>query len=183
MKAQYDYQKRVVSLDNLIAMCSRISGTCHHFRVDETGTGRVRVTYSNPDEYGNSRYPITAHFPSYPGPDGSRSIVLDAVRYTAGQRFIDDESWQAFQALFDCPVLWRNPQTDTWQTEYEIRVVQHPEFAVRSEWDKGGCIQTWFVGKSTGESHSLSFGCYQDAQAKAVELMKEWDRVAVASVK
>jgi hypothetical protein len=54
----------MVGLANLAAMCKHVSGVCHRFTMDEPSKSArfVRVTYSNPDEYGNDR-PVTALYP------------------------------------------------------------------------------------------------------------------------
>ncbi len=172
MKTQYDWTKRVVSLENLRAMCARISGTCHRFTVDGMSPNRVVVAYSNPDEYGNER-PTLAHYPAY-GDKENPSVVLDAVRFTGGRP--DDESWQSFMQLTDCPVLWRDPVTGNWASEYEIGKAEFPGFVVTSSWDKDGCVQTWFCA-------GRSFRSFDDASAYAVEQMKIARRAARETVR
>lgn len=167
MKSQFDWKKRIVSAENLRAMCDRISGTCHRFAVDRVTANRVHVRYSNPDEYGSDR-PVTAVYPAYSqGQDTENpAVVLDLLRTTGGT---DSEDWQAFEQINDCPVLWRNPNSGQWETEYEIRVRQYPDLAIRSEWDKDGCIQTWFA------ADGVAFSDYREAQDRAVAIAKARD--------
>lgn len=165
MPIQFDHSVRIVSLANLEAMAKRISGVCHRFTVSNVSANRVYVTYSNPDEYGNES-PITCAFPRYAGGFNSVAVVLEYVgRITGAQG--DSEAWQAFEQIKDCPQLWRDPNSGEWKTEYEIRVAEYPQFAVKSQWDKNGCLQTWFAdGDATG------FADYREAQKRAIELCK-----------
>jgi len=104
---QFDWSKRVVSLENLRQMCKELSGHCHRFSVTKmTSTNRVYVSYSNPDEYGNED-PIIAAFPWYPNDfdDKNPAVVLDMIG------IVNDPSgygYQAFDALIDGPKLWRD---------------------------------------------------------------------------
>ena len=125
MKTQFDSQIRVVSLENLKAMCERVSGVCHRYAVSKIGPTRVRVAYSNPDEYANES-PIEAEFPCYPSDfDGqdNPSVVLHMVRLIVARG--DTKAWQSFQPLLDCPQLWRTPHygADKWQTAKECKTV------------------------------------------------------------
>jgi len=120
MKTQGDSKKRVVLLNNLIAMCATISGTCHVFEIAKVTPNRVQVVYSNPDEYGNNE-PVTAHYPAYPNgfERDNPWVVLDAVRYD-GCTGRNSECWQAFDALTDCPELFRMPD-GAWKDAQTIR--------------------------------------------------------------
>lgn len=118
MKTQQDTKVRMVALENLKAMCKKISGVCHRFWVEKVGQNRVYVCYSNPDEYGNEA-PITAVFPCYSSgwkeDEDNPRVVLEPIKYTGGR---DEEDWQAFFQLYDCPTLWRH--SDIWLTHKEI---------------------------------------------------------------
>lgn len=117
MKTQFDHQRRVVSLENLHAMCQRASGVvCHQFRVESVSRSRVHVSYSNESEYGTPN-PMVAVFPCYPSHD-QPAVVVDILRVINDTW--DGEGWQAFHPLIDCPVLWRDPVTQEWATEDEI---------------------------------------------------------------
>lgn len=123
MKTQFDSNIRVVAMSNLKAMCERVSGVCHRFAVSKVTNNRVRVAYSNPDEWGN-QHPIEAEFPCYPSDfDGADnpSVVLHMVRLIGAKG--DTEAWQSFAPLLDCPRLWRTPHygADKWHTEDEIK--------------------------------------------------------------
>jgi len=118
MKTQFDWNKRVVSLENLTAMCERVSGTSHTFEVSNVSRSRVHVTYSNPSEYGTPD-PITAVFPCYPSVD-QPCIVLDALRYINDR----DSGYQEFDHLYTCPTLWRTfdeSGAERWESHSEIR--------------------------------------------------------------
>ena len=123
METQQDSKVRMVALSNLIAMCERVSGTCHRFEVTKVSRSRVHVTYSNPDEWGNEFQPMTAVFPCYPSGwhediDNPR-VILEFMRVINDTW--DGEGWQAFTILLDCPTLWRDPESNTWQSHKEIR--------------------------------------------------------------
>ncbi len=65
---------RHIELRTLQAMAKAINGECHNYTVERTSDHRVRVTYSNPDEYA-SDHPITAFFPCYKGSWGEWWVV------------------------------------------------------------------------------------------------------------
>lgn len=130
MNTQFDYTARIVSLDNLTAMCARISGHSHTYTVSKVSRSRVHVEYSNPDEYGNP-HPVTAVYPCFPsdnrtatgnGDTGNPSVVLDALCYLGDS---DGYAYQAFYTLIDCPTLWRrvgftNPTAEIWESHADI---------------------------------------------------------------
>lgn len=108
MLTQFDHSKRVVSLENLKAMCKYISGMCHRYWIEKVTAHRVYVTYSNPNEY-----PMTIVFPCYPSGDRPEdkenpAVVLDILKVQRDNW--DGEGWQAFQGLLDCPPIYRSPQ-------------------------------------------------------------------------
>lgn len=112
MPTQFDHSVRVVSLDNLRAMCERVSGMAHRFDVVKVSRSRVHVEYSNPDEYGRAR-PVTAIYPCYPSSFDSTNdnpaIVLDMLRCFDPEKIWDGDAWQCFELLHECPTLWRSP--------------------------------------------------------------------------
>ena len=165
MKIQSDSKVRDVAMTNLIVMCDRISGTCHTFEVIKVSPHRVLVEYSNPDEYGNPD-PVVAHYPCFPSGFDSETplVVLQMVRCTNDP---DDTVWQCFDQLNDMAPLFRSGDS-TWETEYEIRVKNHPEFVVTSTWDKDGCIQTYHC-------HELDFPSWDLAQSWVAAQMHEID--------
>jgi hypothetical protein len=165
-KTQFDYQQRIVALNNLEAMCKRISGTCHTFKIAKVWANRVHVEYSNPDEYGSPE-PITAVYPCYKQHDNA-AVVLDAVNYL-GCTGKNEEAWQAFAQLTDCEKLFRSQvDTDTWKwkTEYEILIKHYPEYTVSNKWFSGGSIQKWYC-------QGREFSSWREAQDWAVEQMCE----------
>lgn len=120
MKTQFDHRIRVVSLENLKAMCERVSGVCHRYEVTKVSSSRVHVEYSNPDEYG-SAHPMVAVFPCYPS--GNRTDDINNHAIVLEYRNVlhdnwDGEGWQAFECLRDCPELFRGP--DGWRTREEV---------------------------------------------------------------
>ncbi len=165
MKTQFDSNLRVIALSNLEAMCKRISGMSHRFAVTLIAANTVTVEYSNPDEYGNPE-PIKAIFPAWKDFDG-KAVCLSPLKYV-GCKGNNEEAWQAFWQLYDCPQLFRHTSdSQDWQTEYEILVAKFPEFAVTSQWDKNGCVQTWFC-------KGVEFPAgYREAQDYAVQEIKK----------
>jgi hypothetical protein len=134
MKTQSDQKLRTVSLDNLHAMCERISGWSRAYRVESVSRSRCHVSYCNPDEYGSPR-PIVAVLPVLPGwldtcragsagsaaPVGDREnprIVLEPLRYLYVADVVDP--WQEFLPLLDCPTLWRTT-AGVWRSHREER--------------------------------------------------------------
>lgn len=127
MKTQFDHSVRIVSLDNLEAMCKRVSGVCHRYRVVKASRSRVTVEYSNPDEYG-AEHPMLAVFPCYPSTfEGSDNpaVVLEIMNVLHDNW--DGEGWQAFDVLLSCEKLTRftnrtNPEKhpSIWLSSTEI---------------------------------------------------------------
>lgn len=123
MQTQQDNPVRVVALTNLRAMCARVSGTCHRFKVEKVSRSRCYVSYSNPDEYGHES-PMIAVFPIYPsgfaGDTDNPRVVLDIL--TVQHDHWHGEGWQAFQPLLNCPALWRATYHDDcpWETAEEV---------------------------------------------------------------
>lgn len=162
-RTQFDGAERVVALSNLEAMCDRVSGTCRCFSVVKVTTNSVHVQYSNPNEYG-SESPVTAIYPTFRNQfDGADNpfVVLHATNYLNDK----NEAWQSFCQLTDCEPLYRVTWEGEWKTRFEIMVDKHPEFAVTSSWDSGGCIQTWHCKEN-------SFISWRNAQAWAVKEME-----------
>jgi hypothetical protein len=119
MLYQFDHQQRVVSLENLRAMCKRISGICHRYSIAKVSQNRVYVEYSNPNEYG-TEYPVTAVFPCYPNDKDNTCVVMDILKVFCDNSLSKD-GWQFFDLLMDCPHLWRNPEdSKVWRTTEEI---------------------------------------------------------------
>lgn len=121
MRLQGDKQTRVVFLDNLKAMCDRVSGMTHRYWVERVTRARVYVAYSNPDEYGYEQ-PYMAVFPLYPANYGDENrdnphVVLDMIDTVHEPNDYFGEGWQSFEALLDCPKLWRNPDTGEWELQ------------------------------------------------------------------
>lgn len=121
MKTQFDTRQRTVSLENLEAICARVSGVCHTYAVSRVSRSRVHVTYSNPSEYGTPN-PITAVFPCYPtaggsGFDGQPAVILGHMIRCINDR--DGYGYQAFDVITGHLPLWRNG-TGEWRTVLEI---------------------------------------------------------------
>lgn len=120
MNTHFDWKKRVVSVANLEAMCERISGMSHRYWVESVSRSRVKVGYSNPNEYG-SEDPMYAVFPCYPNgfEKDNPAVVLDMINCINDR---DGYGYQAFDVLLDCPTLWRrNAEDKEWRSHKEIR--------------------------------------------------------------
>ena len=176
----FDHSVRVLSLANLAAMCERISGTAHTYRIERVTTNRVHVSYSNPDEYGNPD-PRTAILPAWPsGFDGKEnpSVALEILS-VVGEREGDDDDF--LRPLFDCEPLFRKriDGQDVWETEFEI-VSEQLGFKLVSRWHQG-CFQFWHVEDKAGTNlHTLfpgdvgsdvhgEYRDYRKAQSAVVE--------------
>ena len=180
MKIQSDTSVRVVALTSLAAMLDCLSGAyCQTWQVGKVTANRVQVIYSNEDEYANE-CPLTFSLPCYPSgfDKETPSVILDFVHVSGGRNKEErEDAWQLFEQVQDWPILWRNPENDEWQTEYEIRVANHPEYKVRSTWDKDGCIQTWFVGTDLAVCDK-SFRSFREASDYAAGQMATLDKQA-----
>lgn len=120
MTTQQDTKVRIVTLRNLEAMCARQSGVCHRYWAERRGKTRVRVGYSNPDEYG-FEHPMYAEYPCYRSDllddrDNPR-VVLEISRVIHDSW--SGEGWQAFDILASCPELFRD-ESGNWATRQEI---------------------------------------------------------------
>jgi hypothetical protein len=116
---QSDHPERVVSLENLKAMCDRASDYARDvFYIDRVTRHRVYVSVTQPDGMSGS---VTAVFPAYPSPwDGARNpyVVLDIVRITGADP--DDDLYQYFLPLLECPRLFRDAD-GVWHSEEALR--------------------------------------------------------------
>jgi len=125
MKTQFDYHVRIVSLENLRAMCARAGGTCHTYEISKISRSRVHVTYSNPNEYGTPD-PITAVFPCYPstheGSENPAVIIGEMIRCIGDK---DGYGYQAFDLLTCGQPVYRDPSTGAWSTRLEIDGTDH----------------------------------------------------------
>ncbi len=70
---------QITELHTLMATAKSQSGECHRYTVERTSDHRVRVTYSNPDEYAVDN-PITAFYPCYKGGFGSWWVVNEITK-------------------------------------------------------------------------------------------------------
>ena len=110
MKLQFDHELRIVSPDNLRAMCAYASGMCHTYKVEKVTKNFAWVTYSNPSEYGTPR-PVTALFPVIPY--SKESAVVLTIHEIKNET--DSEDWQYFNVIIDAEfMMFRNPQDDLW---------------------------------------------------------------------
>ena len=116
MRIQADYKVRVVTLDNLRAMCEYVSGLhCHKYEVAKVTPSRVCVSYSNEDEW-TYEHPMRAVYPLYPGtfPGSEKDnpmVVLEMLRVAGCNGY----GWEKFILLQDCPQLWRDPTDGQWR--------------------------------------------------------------------
>jgi hypothetical protein len=115
---QFDQNPRWVSINNLRAMCERVSGcVCHQFKVEKITPRFIYVSYSNENEYATPN-PMIAVFPRLDFHKGEIGAVLEYHNIINDSW--DGEGWQAFEAIRDCPKLWRNLEDGIWRTEKEI---------------------------------------------------------------
>lgn len=70
---------KLIELHTLMATAVQQSGECHRYTVERTSEHRVRVTYSNPDEYAVDN-PITAFYPCYKGGFGAWWVVNEITK-------------------------------------------------------------------------------------------------------
>ena len=124
-RLQSDNPARVVTLANLRAMCDRASGMCHRFWVESYSANRVKVGYSNPDEYVTDN-PTYAIFPAWvDGAFGEKTLYVVLGHMIAVVNDPDGLNDQYFCPVTDCPTLWRsNPDTDDWKTREEIEAAK-----------------------------------------------------------
>lgn len=112
MHRQADYKVRVVTLDNLKAMCEYVSGSyCHKYEVTKATPSRVWVSYSNEDEWAYE-HPIHAVYRKTS--DHNPMVFLEILRCVPDS---DGKNYRHFDLLHDCPQLWRNPENGQWKKE------------------------------------------------------------------
>lgn len=128
-KRQFDNRHRIVSLANLDAMCKRAGGVmCHSYKMDDPTATRVRVWYSNEDEWAGA-HPICADFPLVPI-FGGVGVLMEFVYVSKGKGdgSWHGEEWQAFTPLMDCPELFRvSSDSDVWETREAIEARMAPK--------------------------------------------------------
>ena len=121
MSTQQDYKVRVVALENLRAMCERASGMSHRYYVESFSRSAVRLTYSNPNEYGTER-PMTMILRAWPsdfaGDKENPRVILEPGRVIHDTE--DGEGWQSFSPVLDGPELWREGLSGVWGTREEL---------------------------------------------------------------
>ena len=107
-KTSYDTKTRVVSVDQLIAMCDHASGVAHKFYVVMEHSNKIWIGYNNPDDQLNDD-PVSVAFPIYRLGVKSltgqrvRVVVLDIVDARNDPR---QEAFDMFAPLIECPRLW-----------------------------------------------------------------------------
>lgn len=106
---QADHSVRVVALANLEAMCGAAGGVARRFWIESVSESRVRIGYSNPDEYGNE-CEVYAYLPSWKESPNLRYVALVVTHMIGGR---DEENrgcggWQMFdEAILSAQKLWR----------------------------------------------------------------------------
>jgi len=96
----------VITLCQLEIICDELSSTCHKYRTVNVSPNRVRVEYSNPDEYGNS-HPMVAVFPAYRNGWNITNVVLEIIDVLHDNW--NGEGHQAFQGILDFDISKTNP--------------------------------------------------------------------------
>jgi len=153
MNTHFDKKVRVVSLENLKAMCDRASGECHRFEVTKVTRSRVHVTYSNPDEYAVD-HPVTAVYPIYPNVFESEnpSVVLDVITMYGPEPDID-----CFYLIEECGPLFRHERNGkvVWESEYDILVLNnYRKFKVEVREDSG-LLRYYVKDAEHGDEHQF----------------------------
>lgn len=110
---------RIVSADQLRAMCDRASGTAHTFALD-MGKTRATITYSNPDEYGSAR-PFALRLPIIQAFGAPQVVLQHASEAGPGLDEHDrDACYQAVDAaVLSAPDLYPVPDSSDWETMHE----------------------------------------------------------------
>lgn len=125
MASQQDYTVRIVALENLRAMCARVSGMCHRYEITKVTRASVHITYSNPNEWG-SESPMTMIFRAFPsdwrGDSENPRVILEAGRVIYDTD--DGEGWQNFEPVLNCPILFRAGFNGDWNTREEIEAAK-----------------------------------------------------------
>lgn len=105
---QFDSAVRVVSVENLKAMCDQVSSVSHKYWVEPpTKAGQfVRLTYSNPDEHAHW-HRMTAWLPRFF--HGKAELVVLMVVNVVHDNW-EGEGWQAFETVLSYPALYRDRQ-------------------------------------------------------------------------
>jgi hypothetical protein len=99
-----DTLTRVVDFDTLRRMCEAASGIAHSYTV-EAGRTRVRLEYTNPDEYGRAR-PYVAFLPCWQE-SGRVMVALTVTRdYGAENEHGRESCWQNVDAeILSAPAI------------------------------------------------------------------------------
>jgi hypothetical protein len=79
-----ELKPRLIEVNTLKAMAKVQSGMAHRYTVERTSDHRVRVTYSNPDEWG-SEHPITAFYPCFKGVFDAWWVVTEITKIEGGR--------------------------------------------------------------------------------------------------
>lgn len=104
------YQLKGMTITEIAQVCRAISGTCHRYKIESVTRSRVKISYSNPNEYGSER-PIFAYYPIvlYQANNDQGTIAcLEFGHYTGA-----GEDWQAFYAITCARVEW-NKEREQW---------------------------------------------------------------------
>lgn len=161
MRLQGDTMERVVYLDNLKAMCERVSGEWHRYRVERVTRARVYVRYSNPDQWTHET-PFLAVFPRIPANAGDDNrdnprVLLSIIDTQNEPADLYGEGWQYFDVLLDCPVLWRDSSG-----EWKRALVTRSSPEVLDGW-KARCLRCGVLGIHASEEICLAVKTTEEA--------------------
>lgn len=109
------YSLKGMTVEMLEAICAKISGMCHRYKIESVNQNRVCISYSNPDEYGSER-PIKAFFPIvlYLADTPAKSIAcVEFFSSVTGREY----EYQAFDCIRFATAEW-NKEQNKW--EYSI---------------------------------------------------------------
>lgn len=110
------YKLKGMTITELAMVCKHASGICHRYKIENVTPKRVKISYSNPDEYGYER-PIYAYFPivHYSKNNDQGTIACLEFGHFTGK----DLEYQAFDQIRFASVNW-NKEKQNWIVEYTL---------------------------------------------------------------
>ena len=88
----------IVDLDTLRRVLENNSGMCHKYEVGNVSKHRVKVGYSNPDEYGNDNWTY-AIFPRYTWRAFGQVTTIVVLEIIGMVNDPEDYLWQCFDFI------------------------------------------------------------------------------------
>lgn len=97
------YELKGLTITAIAKLCAFHSGMCHRYAIESVTRNRVKISYSNPNEYGTPR-PIYAYFPIVLYQHGNDQGTIACV--TFGHYTGAGEDYQAFDVIRYGRVTW-----------------------------------------------------------------------------